>query len=638
MKKAAADEQTRADKGSRSAGSLKSVREKASNERSRSKALARRLQKTSRIAALVSDISGVIEDMARSSEQTQVLLEDAGQTFSLTGLAAADLRHIIDLIDEHADDICGAVALITDSTETLSRVLTDSFHEYDGTMEEFAAVSDSNDHLRHLVDGFTATFTDMQAMDSNVAHVAELIEIAGLNASLDADTDDAPESVYAVLGSRIAGMADSFAAHHDRYAEKRQVFLDTWNSVRKSFGNIEDRIRALTVMSNGIKSMFDDLREDVTALMRMTQEVTEEAYQVFCHQQALFSGLDMLEKEAAQGTENLELLSTALELRDDQFGKVAGEADALAGIVDVMAEDRDFTDRLSDLYGVLEDFIDAIVHMDGNRDSVAELAPGFLSLTEKLEQSAEYAAEEMNSVQGRLGSIAERTEPLTADYRRIRDNLRETGKAFDGIINELSSLQDDFEACFSTLHELSLANADIGRFGLDFGHTASVCDCLGILCAAETAKSGGEGHACAGISGRLTEIVQALKEAVEKLYEVTDTVERHLYNIMSESSEASRDSLTASIVAIKNALGVIMDTDITPAIDNIPVIGTIARSHAKNMKKAYRTADEITGKAGTLTESAQEMSRLITVHRDVGLKARESAEKIQSVADELTGE
>lgn len=638
MKKAAADEQTRADKGSRSAGSLKSVREKASSEKSRSKALARRLQKTSRIAALASDISGVIEDMARSSEQTQMLLEDAGQTFSLTGLAAADLRHIIDLIDEHADDICGAVSLITDSTDILSRVLSDSFREYDAAIEDFTAVSDGNDRTRHLVEDFSATFTDMQAMDSHLAQVAELIEIAGLNASLEADTDATPESVYAVLGSRIAGMAASFAVYHDRYADKRQVFIDTWGTVRKSYESIEDRIRALTVMSNGIKSMFDDLKEDVTALLRLTQEVTEEAYQVFCHQQALFSGLNTLEKEAAQGMESLEQLKAALKVRDERFETVAGEAETLSGIVDAMAEDRDFTGRLSDIYGVLEDFIDAIMAMDGDGGSAGEMAPGLLSLTEKMEQSAEYATEEMNSVQGRLGSIADRTSALTDDYRRIRDNLRESGKAFSGILDELASLRNDYDTYFSTLHELSLVNADLGRFGLEYAHAASVCDCLGILCAAETAKSGDESHSCAGMSSRLTEIVRTLKEAVEKLYAVTDTVDRHLYNMISDSNEMSRDGLSNTVVAIRNAIGDIMDTDITPAIDNIPVIGTTARSHAKNMKKAYETAGEITGKAGSLTESAQEMSRLIATHRDVGIKARETAEKIQAVADELSGE
>ena len=99
-------------------------------------------------------------------------------------------------------------------------------------------------------------------------------------------------------------------------------------------------------MGNGIKSMFDDLRADVTTLLRLTQEVTQDAYQVFCHQQTLFTGLNTLETEAVQGDGDLRQLKDLVGDRDTRFEAVVSEADALAGLVDVMAEDRDFTGRL----------------------------------------------------------------------------------------------------------------------------------------------------------------------------------------------------------------------------------------------------------------------------------------------------
>jgi methyl-accepting chemotaxis protein len=299
------------------------IARKAATAKSRTKALARRLRKSSRMASLTADVSEGIEQIAGYSDGIIESFEEA--------------RHLIDRIAresresaEHRKALAGISAGTREISGETAAVLEDlalAFGRREESLRGILSVIQGGAQIQNDIQKQVQELSRLnEAIDDISARLNRLLEradISGLNAVLEAGR--AGES-GAGFGP-VAAMAQKAAAEFERKAAEASLLLERMKEAHGSLSGraagTAERIQAIGVMTKGVRNAFTEAEGVIAELRAGAEENAEQVRNAVEGLDGGVPGTDAVPEIAERAAESIELAATRLSDQEQRFAEAA---------------------------------------------------------------------------------------------------------------------------------------------------------------------------------------------------------------------------------------------------------------------------------------------------------------------------
>ncbi len=439
---------------------------KAAAVKSRTKALARRLRKGSRMASLTADISTGIETVAGLADRIAESFGSADRKFeevSGWNREKADLLHA--LAGSLAEVRTDADALFADAEETAR-----DFARVSGMLRGIhASVQESAE----VHSGVLKTAQDLAVLDvradellEKTGRLAERAELAAVNAALDAGRAGQAGAEFALLAEAAQKFSSNLAAGADECAAAAGEAKTAHRVILEKAGETSERIRAVGVVTKGARNFFREGGDAVEILCGTAGEVSSavECLRAAAHELAEDHphGVDA----AGRAQESIRHASSLAEEQEMHFAGAADQAERLLSAAGALAAAQDVVAALDDIYTETDSFMlsvettverldlaltavrDAVNEADhvrrgpgsgdeaigGLADSASESEAAtvrFADLTAKIGSGLVDTADALKTVANDLGSLAAEGEGIGAETALLGEKYRTVGHFID---------------------------------------------------------------------------------------------------------------------------------------------------------------------------------------------------------------
>ncbi|MBN1290938.1 MAG: hypothetical protein JXB48_03785, partial [Candidatus Latescibacteria bacterium] len=253
---------------------------KASSDKSRGRTLARHLRKSGQLVSLNADVASVIAEYAGLSVQIQKALDTGKKSLEKAILGSQDGINAAQNISGNSAAICEYTVEMYEAIEYLHHIFEDNAHEINQLIETVNSIAKATNETQKSIEGLKKSYDKSDEFVSDIINIGELIDVAGLNASLEAGRSGKPLAGYTIIAEKIQKTAESYektaVGFNDLIADIQQRIGETGVKIN----DIVEKIRTVTVMSKGVKSAYNDITSEFAELENMAEGISELADEV----------------------------------------------------------------------------------------------------------------------------------------------------------------------------------------------------------------------------------------------------------------------------------------------------------------------------------------------------------------------
>lgn len=609
------------------------IARRAAAAKSRTKALARRLRKSGRMASLTADLSEGIEGIAdladhmiasfeqarRETSRIARESEEAGQL--IEGLSAAS-REARELSGEHVialEDLMGGFRQNADSTRHLISIIQNAAEHHSGILK--------------TIQELTRATGEMDALSERAAHALDRADVSGINAALEAGKAGNRGAGFGV----VAAMAQTAFGRFDHAA---QDFATATGEMRAAHERLAgktteaaDRIRAIVVMTKGVRNAFDDAAGVIEELRTLTRETTG-------RMEGIFEGIDAAAPSLADVPENVrtvlgsaDFAAARIEDQEKAFAETADSADRLLAIISGIASTNDLPSVLDDIYTGTDDLTRAIGATVERLHITLESVRAAANEAAALRNSAGTSRETLAQVVGGASGVFAEAGGFGDRMSALRRNLENTLAVLTDVVRELDSLRDEEETISTELDALRPLYAGVSRFAARSGAFAGVMTGLAVNGGIEGTRM--ENGVFSALAGEFEAVAAELVELEDAADDLGTRLGERLSAMGRQRDFLEWRGFSGSFEGIIGNLRALVESRIEETLRTGERLNGALAGHGRRIS-------DVMERTGAMASAAEGAARAVEAAAGVAEEQRsgfqsiiELAEKITTLTDEM---
>lgn len=495
---------------------------KAAAVKSRTKALARRLRKGSRMASLTAEISSGIEKVAGYSDRIIESFGAAEQKLSEMTVHISEgieiLRSLSGTTGEtgrsgggHTEAVEDASAAFRRISETLRAILSSIQHAAQSHSEVLKAVQE-----------LVKRNETAELISERLARTVERFEIAAVNAALESVKAGDRGAEFGVL----AAAAQKFAAAFDKSAGEFSALLGTVATVHRTLleqaGEGSERIRAIGVMTKGVRNSFDDALESIDALRGISNDIAGGIEHIGSGFDSIVSENDHSAGGVKRADESIHQAVSLMEEQETMFAGAADHAEALLAATGRLAAAEDVAAALDEIYAGTDAFIRSVettmerldLSLSAIRDAANEM--------DLLRCGSGVGKETLDRLAETAGASVEAAERFNGLLSRLRTSVAETLDVIRNVARELDLLAAEGDEIESEVENLKKLYRTVSRFGGRLAAFSVRMECLATNLGVAVARAGGAAGAFSSFPGEFDAVAVESAEIERSVDDISD--------------------------------------------------------------------------------------------------------------------
>ena len=437
---------------------------KVAGIKSRTKALARRLRKGSRMASLTADISTGIETIAG-------LADRIAESF---GSADRKLAEVSEWNKEKADllqALAGSLVDVRGDSDAL-------FAEAEETARDFTRVSGMLRGIHASVQesaeshsGVLKIAQDLAALDVSADELiekteclTERAELAAVNAALDAGRAGQAGAEFTLLTEAAQKFSSNLTAGADDCTAAAKVAKAVHRVILEKAGETSERIRAVGVVTKGARNAFMEGCDAIETLCGTAGEGSSsvECLRAAAHEFAEYHphGVDA----AGRAQESIRHASSLAEEQEIHFAGAADQAERLLSAAGALAAANDIVAAIDDVYTETDSFIRSVETTVERLDLALLAARDAVNETDHVRRGPGVGDEAI----GGLADSAAESEAAAARFNeltaKVGSGLVDTAGALKTVGNDLGLLAAEGEGIGQEISQLGEKYRTMGHF------------------------------------------------------------------------------------------------------------------------------------------------------------------------------
>jgi len=437
---------------------------KAAAVKSRTKALARRLRKGSRMASLTADISTGIETIAGLADRIAETFGSAGQKLADVSVwnkeKADQLRALSDILGEVRGEADELVAEAGDVSLDFARV-SGMLRDIHASVQESAEV-----HSRVL-----KTAQDLAALDAHAdelvertERLAERAELAVVNAALEAGRAGRDGAEFALLAEAAQKFSSNLTAGADECVASAKAATAAHRVILEKAGETSERIRAVGVVTKGARNAFSEGGDAVATLCGTAGELSSAIDNLRAAALDLTGDNPHGVDAASRARESIRHALSLAEEQEIHFAGAADQAERLLSTAGALAASGDIVAALDDVYTETDSFIRSIETTLERLDLALLAARDAQNETDRVRRDPDAGEEGI----GGLAELASGSEAASARFAelaaKIARGLVDTAGALKTVASDLGALAADGEGIGPEIARTGESYRNIGHF------------------------------------------------------------------------------------------------------------------------------------------------------------------------------
>ncbi len=612
-----------------------SIARRAATARSRSKALARRLRRSSRMATLTADISEGIERVAGLSDRIIASFEQAR---ARTDAVLRESGEGVRLLEELADASGEIRELSAGNAIALEELLADFRVNAGATRQLIIAIQTSAEHhsdLLRTVQELSRAGEELTSLSGRLERLLERADVAGLNAALEAGKAGESGAGFAVAAS----MAQKEFASFDRKAGEFLTLLgrtgEAHEGLSTRIGTAADRIRAIVVMTKGVRNALDDAAGTIEELRGLTLDAVAKLQGVLEGMDAVAPALDALPGSVDRVLVSIEQAASRIEEQEEAFSGAAGHAERLLTSTGHMTSAGDLSAALDEVYTDSDTFIRSLettvervgVTIESIHDVLHALellkrgTGGHRASLESLIRTADEALAESDTFQNRMTGL--------------RGNLESALGVLRDVARELGVLREDEEAITAGLDALRPLYSGVSRFSGRLGVYAGTMAALAAMGGMEAVRSGNARDGFAGLAGEFEAVAEESDSLEGVVGGLGERLEERLHSMGCSQARMDWRGLAGSFEGVIAGMQTMIETRLDGAVRHSRSLAAALSGHGKGIAGVMARTDAVETAAGDAVRSVTEAVGQGEGQQESFRQILALAEKVTVLADEL---
>jgi methyl-accepting chemotaxis protein len=612
-----------------------SIARRAATAKSRTKALARRLRKSGRMASLTADISEGIERIAELSDR---IIESFEMARHATERIARESKEGARLLSELSADSREATELSAGNVLAIEELLTDFRLNTESIRHLIATIQNTAEHHSEVLktsQELSRKSGEFDALDSRLNGLLERADIAGLNAALEAGKAGDTGAGFAV----IASMAQKTYANFNR---KAGDFLGVTAQIRAGHEKLagrtaeaSERIRAMVVMTKGVRNAFDDAAGVIDTLRLLIREIASRIQGLFEGLDTAAPALDTAPGSVERSFGTIDMAAGRIEDQEKSFAEAADNAEQLLGSTGRLASVDDLAAALDDIYTDADTFIRSLGATHERLDLTLESIHSAAHEMEFLQQGTGTNRETLVSLIDTVEKALEQAHSFRDRAEALRRNLENALIVLRDVSRELGSLREDEEVIMAELDALRPLYTAIPRFAGRVGSFAGTMAFLSVSGGVEAVRSGEAGAGFAALPGEFENIAAESADLEDITGDLAALLgDRHLAMSRKQGFIDWR-GLAEAFQGTIESMQAMVESRIGGAINKGESLAAALSGHGRSISTILTRTDEVVTASEGAVKAVIEAARLGDDQKDVFRHTLVLAEKITTLADEI---
>lgn len=623
------------DRNEASGAAENSIARRAANARSRTKALARRLRRSGRMAALTADISEGIERIAGLSDRIIGAFEQArGRTDTI----AAESREGARLLEGLAAASGETRERSAGNAVALEELLSD-FHLHAGAVRRLiTTIQTAAEHhsgLLKTAQELSRSGGELDSLSERLGRLLERADVAGLNAALEAGKAGTAGAGF----NMAASMAQKRFASFDR---KTGEFLALLGRVREAHaglagraGEAADRIRAIVVMTKGVRNALDDAVATIEDLRDISQNTAARIQSVFEGLETAAPALDTVPGSVDRALGVIDLTASRIEEQEQAFAGAADHAERLLSSTGQLAATDDLAGVLDDIYADADSFIRALEttaeRVERTLESIHDALHGMDLLRQGTDGHREVLEGLIRTADGALSDM----DGFRQRIAGLRVNLESALGVFRDVSRELGVLREDEDALAAGLDSLRPLYAGVSRFSGRLGAYAGAMTALAVSGGMEALRSGDAGAGFTAPAGEF-EVVAAEADGLEDVVgDLGEHLGERLFAMGRTQSLVDWRGLADAFEEVTAGVQTMTESRLDGAVRHGEALAALLAGHSRNIAGVMARTDAVVTAAEEAVRSITEAVGLGEGQKEAFRQTLSLAEKVTTLADEL---
>ena len=492
---------------------------RAAEQKARNRDIASRLRRSGRIAALGADIADMAEQGVMLALSADEGYEHIGGELTAIGHAARDEAAIFADGPRNLTEAAGAVAELKMQHRESGRAVMRELRLHPGLFEEVQQAERSASIAQEAIATYRTTLKDADRLVKTLTGLSEKLDIAGINASLEAGKSQS-DDVFLPLTEQARALSAEWSGAVERFAaavaEQKRIAGD---SAGKS-GEILDRIRALGAMVKGVRTSFDDLGAERDAILTTIERLSGETDACT----AAIRNCQTADTIWAGGSG----MQTGLNTLFDADNRFCDAIDNLATHVEhVAGAAADYSEGSAKAAGL----IDAAEQLLGMLPEVSALADPVADELASFERRLAACAEDLKTSGGGFDTLytacetAEGTAAsLTESYRALDTSMNTSLDVLRQAVREFGNLHEEQRGSEAMFETLKGGVSSLARFEGRFAVYASRLESLASTSGMEVRNAGEQAGGFKSIPAKFAETAAGLSGAAVETGRIADAL------------------------------------------------------------------------------------------------------------------
>ncbi|MHB9027568.1 MAG: coiled-coil domain-containing protein, partial [Candidatus Latescibacterota bacterium] len=603
--------------------------------KSRTRALARRLRKSGRMASLTADISEGIERIAELSDR---IIESFELARHATERIARESKEGARLLGELSADSREATELSAGNVLAIEELLTDFRLNTESIRHLIAAIQNAAEHHSEVLktsQELSRKSGEFDALDSRLNSLLERSDIAGLNAALEAGKAGDGGAGFAVVASMAQKAYAIFSRKAGDFTGLTAQIKTGHEKLAGRTTEAAERIRAIVVMTKGVRNAFDDAAGVIDTLRMLIRESASRILGVFEGLDAAAPVLDAAPGSVERSFGTIDMAAGRIEDQEKSFAEAADSAERLLGSAGRLAAVEDLAAALDDIYTDADAFIRSLAATQERLDLTLESVHTAAHEMELLQQGTGTNRETLVNLIETVEKALDQAHSFRDRAEALRRNLENALTVLRDVFRELGSLREDEEIITAELDALRPLYAAIPRFAGRAGSFAGTMAFLSVSGGVEMVRAGEAGAGFAALPVEFENIAAESSDLEDTVGDLAALLgDRHLAMSRKQGLMDWR-GLAEAFGGTIESMQTMIESRIGGAINKGESLAAALAGHGRSIANVLTRTDEVVTASEGAVKAVIEAARLGDDQKDVFRQTLNLAEKVTTLADEI---
>jgi hypothetical protein len=507
-------------------GGARAVR-KAATVKSRTKALARRLRKGSRMASLTAEISSGIEKIAALSDAIVDSFGKADRKLADVIVRGREGSDLLLSLTASSGELRVSGAEHTAATEDVSDAFGRSAESLRDVLSSILLDARNNAEIAKAAKELLALNDTAGLLTGRLDGLIERSGIAAVNAALESAKAGGRGAEFGVFAAAAKKSADTLETDAGVFEGLLGTVLAVHHMLSEKTESASERIRAVEVMTKGVRNAFQDSMESISALHVISESISEGIAGI----ESASAGIESDDGGSGTFERTAETIRLAVSLIEDQETMFAGAADSAEALLDAtgrIASTEDPTAALDDIYSGSDAFIRSVEATMERLDCSLAATNDAVNEMDRIRRGFDTGGELLLVLERETGAVISSAERFGGLVAKLRGSVAETRDILRNVLRELDHLASSGEEIGAAVERLRAPYRGIARFGGRLAKFSTVMECLSAGTGAGIAREGDSARAfapfrdeidtAAAESAELERLIESLSDRMAGLF------------------------------------------------------------------------------------------------------------------------